>query len=556
MPTDGLTAGWRAALRRAAERPLPESVPQVFAEAAAAHPDRVLIDLFEDGQRITYGEFEALSARLAAGLAAAGIAPGMHVAVMLPNGLHWHLTWVALLRLGAAVVPVNPTYTLRELEYVLRDAQASGLVLGTERAELAVPLAGFGDRLPPERVWVAGRRLGDPCTWQTLLGGGAAPGLGRGGASHATLANIQYTSGTTGLPKGCMLTHGYWLNLARAVGLLHPGAGTGAAPLRRYFTAQPFFYMDPFWQLVMTAMNAGTLVAARKISATRFLGWLDEHRIEWAQLPELAMKSVETVAGRTLALRQVLTFGWSAETRQAFERRFGVPALEAFGMTEIGLGLAMPPGAPSAQKPTSVGVAALRREARVVDPAGVEVAPGVTGELQVRGEHLFAGYFGKPEATAAAFDGEWFRTGDAFVRDEDGSFRIVGRFKDMIRRSNENIAAREVEAVVRELPQVLDCAAVPVPDPVRKEEIKIMVQVRPELLRDGRVPAEALPVEALLAHCRGGLAPFKVPRYVQFVDDFPRTSSNKIIKQQLVQGAGDARAGAYDRVEGLWRPAS
>jgi acyl-CoA synthetase (AMP-forming)/AMP-acid ligase II len=218
-------------------------------------------------------------------------------------------------------------------------------------------------------------------------------------------------------------------------------------------------------------------------------------------------------------------------------------------MPEIGLGLTMPQGYPSAAKPVSVGLAALRRQARIVDGAGQPVGPGVAGELQIRGEHLFKGYYNKAEANATAFDGPWFRTGDAFVRDADGFYRIVGRFKDMIRRSNENIAAREVEAVVRELAEVFDCAAVAVPDPVRQEEVKIMIQLQAELLASGRAAAEILPIERLFAHCRSGLAPFKVPRYVQFVREFPRTSSNKIAKHLI---AKEAQAQVFDRVGGTW----
>ena len=187
-----------------------------------------------------------------------------------------------------------------------------------------------------------------------------------------------------------------------------------------------------------------------------------------------------------------------------------------------------------------------------MDGAGQPVGPGIAGELQIRGDHLFKGYYNKPEANAAAFEGPWFRTGDAFVQDEDGFYRIVGRFKDMIRRSNENIAAREVEAVVRELEEVFDCAAVAVPDPVRVEEVKIMVQIKAELMLAGQTPNDVLPVERILAHCRSGLAPFKVPRYVQFVDEFPRTASNKIAKHLISKAADGALIDVFDRVGGKW----
>ncbi|TXT36003.1 MAG: crotonobetaine/carnitine-CoA ligase, partial [Comamonadaceae bacterium] len=317
-------AHWQSRLHSAEQQALPANIPALFAQMAQAHPQQILLDMFEDAQQISYAEFDALSTRLAMGLRAAGVQPGMHVVVMLPNGLHWHLTWLAVLKLGAAVVPVNPTYTVRELEYVLADAQVKAWVLGTERAEVPDQLSTWPATLPRDRVWTAAARLGQACPWQALLDStapGDAADFVAAELGLETLANIQYTSGTTGFPKGCLLTHGYWLTLAQSACLMHPLPAADQSPLRRFFTAQPFFYMDPFWQLLMTATAGGTLLAAHKISASKFLGWLAEHHIEWAQLPELALKSLHTVDDRQLDLRQVFTFGWSAESRLAFEQR-------------------------------------------------------------------------------------------------------------------------------------------------------------------------------------------------------------------------------------------
>jgi acyl-CoA synthetase (AMP-forming)/AMP-acid ligase II len=525
---------WRAELARVAAEPLHAHVPALLAEAAAARPERVLLDLFETGRTLRCGELEAFSTHLARALRERGLGPGSRVAVMLPNGIAWPITWFALLKLGAAAVPVNPAYTPRELAYVLGNAEADAWIVDADLAPAAGHVTPWPASLPRERVFACGGVPGDGSAWAALIERGRAlPDPVLAPPTLRTLANLQYTSGTTGFPKGCRLSHGYWLNLARGAQMLH------VASMRRFFTAQPFFYMDPFWQLLVALRCGGTLVAAQKISGSRFLGWLADHRIEWAQLPELALQSLDAVRGRELTLKMVFTFGWSAASRAAFHARFApAVALEAFGMTEIGLGAAMPPGSDAGLRPTSVGVATLRRELRIVDAEGLPVAAGQAGELQVCGEHLFDGYFRQPEADREAFDGEWFRTGDAFVADAQGYLRLVGRFKDMIRRSGENIAAREVEAVVRQLPQVADCAAVPVRDERRGEEVKIVVQLQ---------PGAALAPAELLAHCRTQLAAFKLPRYVQWVDDFPRTPSNKIAKSRLTAAAGDATAGCYDR---------
>jgi crotonobetaine/carnitine-CoA ligase len=195
----------------------------------------------------------------------------------------------------------------------------------------------------------------------------------------------------------------------------------------------------------------------------------------------------------------------------------------------------------------SCGIAAPFREVRIADETGQTVAPGAVGELLIRGPGILTGYYKKPEASAAAFHGDWFRTGDLFRQDARGYFFIVGRLKDMIRRAGENIAAREVEAVLRGLPEIAEAAAVPVPDEMRREEVKVYIVLQP-----GLAP-RAMPVERIIAHCEAELANFKVPRYYEFRERLPKTPSEKIAKGELIAEKPDLRAGSYDRVDGLWR---
>jgi acyl-CoA synthetase (AMP-forming)/AMP-acid ligase II len=518
------------------------SIAQLLRDSAQKYGDAVVMDLFEDRQLLSYAQLDAMSEQLAAGLRARGLQAGEHVAVMLPNCLEFHITWFALAKLGAVIVPVNPSYTLREVTYVLTDSQACGWIADQDLLVKLPEVQSGLSSLKAGLVIAVEPGLSHQSPWHQLMNshaGARLPVQAEAAGLHSLL-NIQYTSGTTGFPKGCMLTHGYWLTLAHSAKSMHVQAYT------RFFTAQPFFYMDPFWQLLQTMLSGGCLVAAKKLSASKFFEWLTIHRVDWAQLPELALKSLDNFAPEKAALKQVFTFGWSEASRLKFVKNTGVVANESFGMTEIGLGLAMPPLWPAEDRATSVGLDALKRKAclMVDEPSGSRLAKqGEVGQLWIRGEHLFQGYWKKPEANEASFSGDWFKTGDAFVCDELGFYRIVGRFKDMIRRSSENIAAREVESVVRMMPEVLDCAAVPVPDAMRGEEVKVWIQWQP-----GQSGDEAQ-IQALLELCKTHLAPFKVPRYVASIKEFPRTSSNKIAKHQLPP---PTFPGSYDRLTGQW----
>jgi len=227
------------------------------------------------------------------------------------------------------------------------------------------------------------------------------------------------------------------------------------------------------------------------------------------------------------------------------EARWGAPWLEAFGMTETGGDLAVSMD----EHDVLVGSGSLGRpmpdrEARAVDDDDADVPDGAVGELVLRGPNMMDGYFKNEEATAALFRGGWLHTGDLVKRDAAGRFYYVGRKKEMIRRSGENISAAEVEETIASHPAVRMAACVPVPDDIRGEEVKAYV-----VLRDG---AAAEPAE-LNAHCADRLAYFKVPRYWTFVDDLPRTPSERIAKHILVGGVDDLRAGAWDRVDEVRR---
>ena len=230
-----------------------------------------------------------------------------------------------------------------------------------------------------------------------------------------------------------------------------------------------------------------------------------------------------------------------------YERRYGGLARQGFSMTEAGCTLYVPMEAHEMTGTGTIGIPVAFREAMVADQAGRPLGPGEKGELCVRGPGILSGYYNRPEATAAAFHGEWFRTGDVAERCAAGWYFYLGRRKDMVRRSNENVSAFEVESVLRGLAEVREAAVLPVPDELRGEEVKAYL-----LLEPGVRGNDAL-LAALFAHCERNLARFKIPRYVEFCAEFPRTPSLKIKKSALIAAKEDLRVGAFDRVDGVWR---
>ncbi|MCC7273405.1 MAG: AMP-binding protein [Alphaproteobacteria bacterium] len=531
-----------AALRARIEAtPFAANIGAFVDEAAARNGDNALWTFFEDGRTATYAEAKAAIDRMAEVLHHVGVRQGAHVAVMLPNVPEFPTTWLALARLGAIMVPVNIGYTPRELHYVLTDSEATFLVV--DQSCLATVRAMEADTpvLAAATVVVVGGdgSWGRPLA--TLLAEAPARSWPWPAPQLDDLMNIQYTSGTTGFPKGCMLTHRYWLTIGKVAAM------RGSDECRRILAAQPYYYMDPQWLTLMAMYSDGQIFVARRASSSRFMDWVRAYDIEYCLFPGVMNKEPESPLDRRHKLKRVSIFGLPKEAHAALEARFGVVARESFGMTEVGSALFMPREATHMVGSGSCGLPSPYREAKICDEQGDEVPVGEIGELCIRGPGILKGYYRKPEANAAAFRDGWFRTGDLFRKDAQGFHYIVGRVKDMIRRSGENIAAREVEAVLKEIPEVADAAAVGVRDERRGQEVKAYVVLKPGFDRD------AVPPERIFAHCATGLAKFKVPRYLEYRETLPRTPSEKIAKQRLVDEKPDLRADSYDRVDGVWR---
>ena len=240
------------------------------------------------------------------------------------------------------------------------------------------------------------------------------------------------------------------------------------------------------------------------------------------------------------------TYGFPKEEQARLEERFDFVAREAFGMTEIGTALFVPIEATEMTGSGSCGVSEPFRECRIADEDGKDIAGWRGGRADAcEGRESCRAITTTPRRPPRLFHGEWFRTGDLFRQDERGYFYIVGRVKDMIRRSGENIAAREVEDVVLRIPGVFEAACVPVPDARRGEEIKLLVVLQPEISKKELTPT------LILEHCRSKLAPFKVPRYIAYADALPKTGSNKVAKGEL-RASANLTAGCFDSVQNTW----
>lgn len=525
-----------AAWAFAESQPLPASIAALLDGAAADHPERVFWNAIEDeGTSLSYAEFARLTRVCAGHLRAAGVGKGSHVGLMLPNVADFLVAWIALCRLGAVAVMVNTSSTSAELARMLRVTDSTFLVIDSAYLDAYADMPGEA-KLRAGQVFVRGgseARQAQPPTvdFESLLlgdpedaddvGDGADADLGN--AHHTVtlddIASIQFTSGSSGMPKACMLSHRYWLTLGKARSCVGP------AP-RRMLIDAPLFYMGPLWRVVMSMYCGTTMCVARKVSLSRLFDRIVAHDIETCAVTYPVAKLQPDPRLLRSSLKWLATYGLAKELHAGMERMFGVPVREIYGMTEVGSVLAMPVEDASMVGSGSCGLPAPFRRCRIVVD-GRDVETGSAGELWVAGPGMFSGYYGDPQASASAFEGEWFRTGDLFKCDERGYYYMLGRIKDVIRRSGENISAAEIELTVNAIDGVLEAAAVPVPDPLRGEEVKIVVARAPG------ASGERLSAQAIVQACQAALSPFKVPRYVQFLDALPKTASGKLDKPSL-----------------------
>jgi acyl-CoA synthetase (AMP-forming)/AMP-acid ligase II len=494
------------------------SLPEALDLAAEVHGSSLAIKHIEGGgPSLTWAEFRAVVARLAAGLAHAGVKAGDRVGVQLPNQLEFPLTWFAAASLGAAIIPLNPKYTARERDFVLGDADATWLV-GASDLVTATGADGQLAQIDSSHIIAVGPPVPGTIAFNDLLSRTAVARLAY--PSPDEVVNIQFTSGTTGLPKGCLLSHRYWIELG-----VWTGALFGEEHTRRILADHPFYYMQNQGYLLLALANGGAAVVTAGPSRRKFMGWLVDHGITHAWVDEEMLESPAQATEGALLMKRAPIMAVSPEGQRRIEERFDLSVRDYYASTEAGNGTFVPWNRPDLAERGAMGLLFPTRESKLVDEDLVEVSTGEVGELCLRGEGMMLGYHNRPEDNAELMlPGGWFRTGDLACKDADGVHFYKGRVKDMIQRSGENVSAVEVEQQILCMRDVIEVGVVPVPDASRGEEVKALV-----VLRDGARVTH----EDVVEYARERLAPFKLPRYVEFRSELPRTASGKIHKAAL-----------------------
>ncbi|HEY8526297.1 MAG TPA: acyl-CoA synthetase [Acidimicrobiales bacterium] len=481
------------------------SLPRVWAERWAAEPGRRVLWAAEAGGWVTAGELEERTRRRAGQLAALGVGPGDRVLSCLPSSLElveWH---VGALRLGAVAVPANPAYRERELAHVVADAEpAAVLVPDAERATWAAPAHPGATVVGPDTP------RPDPADVPLDRAGPDAPAL------------LPYTSGTTGAPKGALLTHANLLAGVRAL-----VAAWRWSPDDVLVLALPLFHMHGLGVGLHGTLTAGAAAVLQpSFDAAAVLDAVAEHRATlFFGVPTMYARLVAADGAVALGVLRLCVSGSAplpSDLHRRVEEVSGQRVLERYGMTETLMNLSNPYD--GERRPGTVGLPLPGVEVRLSE--------GDHGEIELRGPNVFAGYWRRPEATAEAFTADgWFRTGDLAEVDADGYHRIVGRSKELIISGGYNVYPREVEEALAELPGVREAAVVGTPSPEWGEVVTAFVVREPGPAGGGGDgPVDAAAIERW---CAERLAPYKRPRLIRFVESLPRNALGKVLRDQL-----------------------
>jgi acyl-CoA synthetase (AMP-forming)/AMP-acid ligase II len=499
----------------------PETIADVLAIGDAAAPA-----IGAPGRPpLSYGALRGLAAETTAALNRAGIGRNDRVAIVLPNGPEMAAAFLAV-ACAATTAPLNPTYKLEEFDFYLGDLGAKALIVqaGIETpARTAAAARGI-----PVIELTPGEGAAGAFTLAVNAGEGAAPG----GAQPDDIALILHTSGTTARPKIVPLSQA---NLAASSGNIARTLGLGPSDV--CLNIMPLFHIHGLIAAVLSSLRAGgSVVCAPGMNAFRFFGWFKEARPTWytavptmhQTLLELAPRYKEIIADGRLRFIRSSSASLPPQVMEALETTYGVPVIEAYGMTEASHQMASNPLPPAPRFAGSVGIAA-GPEIAIMDQAGDLLPAGQIGEVVIRGPNVTAGYENNPDANAKSFAAGWFRTGDEGVLDAAGYLRLTGRLKEIINRGGEKVSPLEVDNRLMEHPAVQQVVTFAMPSRLFGEAVAAAV-----VLREG----EQTDVETLRNFVADKLAPFKVPQQIVFLKEIPKGSTGKLQRVGLAAKLG------------------
>jgi acyl-CoA synthetase (AMP-forming)/AMP-acid ligase II len=520
------------------------TVPEFLLERATTHPDAIAVIDAPTGRTVTYAQLRGDVERFAAGLRERGLRPGDVLAIVAPNSPEWLVGCLGTMRAGGVVSGINPLYTADEIAVQLRDGGAAFVL--TVPPFLPLVRAAVAQQDRTVGIVVIGEPDGE-VSYVEVLATGTGVAVPSGLVDPATdLALLPYSSGTTGLAKGVMLTH-------RAITAHTAGAQAvlGQRPDDRAVAVAPFFHAVGLCVVsAVTLRSGGTLVTLPRFDLEAYLAAIETHRVTIAVVVPpivLAMARHPAVSRYDLSSLRLVGCGAAplgADLQQECARRVGAPVGQGYGMTEAVAAMTLfDPTLPVV--PGSAGVLLPGMSARIVDPgSGEDVPPWETGELWVRGPSLMTGYLGRAGATAATIDADgWLHTGDLARFDLDGNLFVEDRLKELIKVKGLQVAPAELEAVLRTHPAIADAAVIGMPDERAGERPKAVV-----------VAAGPVTADEVVAHVAARVAPHKRITEVAFTDAIPVSPSGKILRRLLVAQdragalpAGDPPAPTTDR---------
>ena len=517
-----------------------KSLGEFLEIVVGANPDRTFIEIA--GQRITYADFYRRCRSAATMFGDLGIGHGDRVCLFLPNVPEVLYTWFGLALIGGITVTINTAYRRDEMAFILNNAEASALVAHESLLDVATQAADIAPCVR-HRLFVGDDAA--PSGWtkySDLLA--ASPEIAAlPPVAPTDISMLQYTSGTTGNPKGVQVTHQMYVSAGQGFALW-----TQATPDDRFFTCLPYFHANAQYYSTMGTLAAGaTLVVQDRFSASRFWDQVREARATVVNFIGMMMpvlsKNDPQPDDRNNTVR--LFYGspaFSPEFLNEFEQRFGTDIIVGFGMTETCYGTIET--IRGERRPNSSGQprqhpdSGFENTVRIVDDAGDPIPNGQPGEITIRNPATMAGYWRNDAETSASLRDGWLFTGDLGWLDDDNYLYFVDRKKDVIRRRGENISSQEVEDVIKSHESVLDCAIIAVPSELGEDEVKAYITPRP-----GASPQP----EDVIYWCADRLAYFKVPRYIEIRDELPRTPSLRVRKDVLRQEREDLISGCFDR---------